>query len=53
MGLGSGVIIDPEGYILTNEHVVDDADKITVLYLMEGNLKGRSKVKIRVQTWQL
>jgi serine protease Do len=30
MGLGSGVIIDPEGYILTNEHVVSGADKITV-----------------------
>ncbi|MBL7130635.1 MAG: Do family serine endopeptidase [Candidatus Omnitrophica bacterium] len=29
-GLGSGVIIDKEGYILTNEHVVGDADKLTV-----------------------
>ncbi len=29
-GLGSGVIIDPQGYILTNEHVIDQADKITV-----------------------
>lgn len=29
-GLGSGVIIDPRGFILTNEHVVDQADKITV-----------------------
>lgn len=30
MGMGSGVIINSEGYILTNEHVVSDADKITV-----------------------
>ncbi|MDO8748191.1 MAG: Do family serine endopeptidase [Candidatus Omnitrophota bacterium] len=30
LGLGSGVIIDPQGYILTNEHVVGEADKITV-----------------------
>lgn len=30
MGLGSGVIIDPDGYILTNEHVISDADKIKV-----------------------
>ncbi|MDD5595931.1 MAG: Do family serine endopeptidase [Candidatus Omnitrophica bacterium] len=30
IGLGSGVIINPEGYILTNEHVIEGADKITV-----------------------
>lgn len=30
MGLGSGVIIDKEGYVLTNEHVIHDADKIKV-----------------------
>ncbi len=29
-GLGSGVIIDKEGHILTNEHVIDGADTITV-----------------------
>jgi serine protease Do len=29
-GLGSGVIIDAEGYILTNEHVIGGAEKITV-----------------------
>ncbi len=27
---GSGVIIDPEGYIATNHHVIEDADVITV-----------------------
>jgi serine protease Do len=27
---GSGVIIDEEGYVLTNVHVVEDADEITV-----------------------
>ncbi|MBD3263703.1 MAG: Do family serine endopeptidase [Candidatus Omnitrophica bacterium] len=29
-GLGSGVIINEEGYILTNEHVIADADEIKV-----------------------
>jgi len=29
-GLGSGVIIDKRGYILTNDHVVDGADQIQV-----------------------
>ena len=30
MGLGSGVIVSPEGHILTNNHVIEGADEIIV-----------------------
>lgn len=41
-GLGSGVIVSPEGYILTNNHVVEEADEIEV-QLSDGR---RSKATI-------
>lgn len=43
MGLGSGVIIDPNGYVLTNEHVVEGADKITVTLPDGRSFKGEVK----------
>jgi serine protease Do len=30
MGLGSGVIVRPEGYVLTNHHVIDGAEEIKI-----------------------
>lgn len=43
--LGSGFVIDPEGYIVTNNHVIDDADEITVRFQddtqYEAKLIGR------------
>lgn len=33
IGTGSGVIISPDGYILTNNHVVDDARRLVVTLL--------------------
>ena len=32
MALGSGFIIDPRGYIVTNNHVVANAEKVTVIF---------------------
>jgi serine protease Do len=44
-GLGSGVIIDEQGYVLTNEHVVANSDKITVTLAdgreFTGTVKGK------------
>ncbi len=39
-GMGSGVIIDPDGYILTNEHVVRDAKSIKVVTADEKRFDG-------------
>ena len=44
-GLGSGVIIDERGFILTNEHVVADAEKITVTLADGREFKGTVKGK--------
>src|SRR5215469_6252069 len=35
--LGSGVVVDPAGYILTNNHVVDGADRIQVKFMDDPN----------------
>jgi serine protease Do len=32
MALGSGFIIDPSGYVVTNNHVVQNASKVTVVF---------------------
>jgi serine protease Do len=40
MSLGSGVIVDAEGYILTSNHVIQGADEIKVTLLDKRELKG-------------
>ncbi len=43
IGVGSGVIIDSQGYILTNQHVIDQADKVTVVLPDGREFKGEIK----------
>ena len=40
-GLGSGVIVSPDGYILTNYHVIEDADQIEVVLNNGHTLKAK------------
>jgi len=42
VALGSGFIIDPSGYVVTNNHVVANADKVTVIF--QDNSKHPAKV---------
>ncbi|MBK8576707.1 MAG: trypsin-like peptidase domain-containing protein [Elusimicrobia bacterium] len=43
-GMGSGVVVDPRGYILTNEHVVRGADELTVTFQSPEEKKFTGKV---------
>ena len=39
--LGSGVLVSPEGYILTNHHVISDADEIDIALSDGRKVKGK------------
>jgi len=40
-GVGSGFIIDAKGYIVTNNHVIEDASRITVSLLTGERYRGK------------
>lgn len=47
-GVGSGVIIDQNGYILTNNHVIDDAKRLKVTltdgWMLNGKVIGKDEI---------
>ena len=47
-GVGSGVIIDQNGYILTNNHVIDDAKRLKVTLtdgqMLNGKVVGKDEI---------
>lgn len=47
-GVGSGVIIDQDGYILTNNHVIDDAKRLKVTLtdgqMLNGKVIGKDEI---------
>jgi S1-C subfamily serine protease len=40
-GVGSGVVIDEDGHILTNNHVIDDAERLKVTFADGRVLRGK------------
>ena len=40
-GAGSGVIISPDGFLVTNNHVIDDADEINVILNDKREFKAK------------
>lgn len=47
LGLGSGFVYDLEGHIITNQHVIDEAEVIEVTFL-DGNVSSASIVGMDV-----
>ena len=51
-GKGSGVIVAPDGYVLTNNHVIDGAREVTVtLPDKRGSSQARSWARIPRPIW--
>jgi len=49
IGAGSGFVIAPDGYVLTNSHVVQDAPRVDVTF-MNGDRRGASLIGLDEST---
>ena len=49
---GSGVIISPDGYIVTNNHVVQEATKLEITLNDRRSFKAKVIGEIRPQIWR-
>ena len=49
-GQGSGVVVDPKGYIITNEHVVRGADRIRVEFVDDNELYDAELIGVDLET---
>ena len=52
MALGSGFIIDPAGYIVTNNHVVDGAHEVSVTLTDGRQIRPRSSAATPRPIWR-
>jgi serine protease Do len=52
LALGSGFIIDPHGDIVTNNHVVDNAEKVTVIFQDQSQHAARSSGATTRPIWR-
>jgi len=48
-GQGSGVVVEPRGLIVTNQHVVGDADRVTVVTADNRRISARVETRNREQ----
>ena len=51
-GVGSGVILTADGYILTNRHVVENASSLTVGSTTGRSIRRRSSRSPTTTTWR-